>query len=220
MSFMSKDLILNQFGQPIVGITFSEAEANCAKLNGRLPTNKELEAARGELRLSTTLSWHFDSGNSVIERSLNFGFRCVWDDRAKIPDDIEAVEIPKPKKLLGYLAKEPIKDQFGLYLRAMTYSEAENIAEHLDAEIPSRRIYDALGDMKLESGLWCWSSEKDGPYCVLRGGGWSLDGQARLSAAGRFTLAPSHRFNVVGFRPFWSDLSKVPAGIELIKVEG
>jgi hypothetical protein len=217
---MSKDLILNQFGQPIVGITFLEAEANCAKLGGRLPTNKELEAARDELRLSTTLSWHFDSGNSVIERSLNFGFRCVWDDHTKIPENIEAVEIPKPKKLLGYLAKEPIKDQFGFYLRAMTYDEAVKISAHLGAEVPARQIYDALGNMKLESGLWCWSSETVGTTRVLRGGSWYSDAQESLSAAGRYTFAPSGRFYVFGFRPFWPDLSKVPAGIELIKVEG
>jgi hypothetical protein len=102
----------------------------------------------------------------------------------------------------------------------MTYAEAEEIAKQLGAEIPSSQVYDALGDIKLESGLWCWSSEKEGPYCVLRGGSWNFDDQESLSAAGRLTLAPSGRSNSFGFRPFWSDLSEVPAGIELIKVEG
>jgi formylglycine-generating enzyme required for sulfatase activity len=240
--WMSKDLICDpRFGTPVVGITLEEAAECCKHLGGRLPANEDFDVF-GDRKLYSSkpgvFSWCEpnsrdtnlragylgDNASSSSRRSHSFrdisiGFRCVWETRTAVPPDIEVIPVVSPKKL-GYLLKEPLKDQFGFYLRAMTLAEAEKIAKQLGAEVPSRQVYDALGDMKLKSGLWCWSTEKVGANCVLRGGSWYYGGQESLSAAGRSAFAPSYRSFVFGFRPFWTEKSAVPLqyGDSLIEV--
>lgn len=177
MAYISKGLICDYFGNPITGVTRTQARENCKKLGGRLPTLADVNLlAPDTFRSTPGMYFWLDNpaqpGNDCFpfirptdttynafflfqnKRDPYLGFCCVWESLNDIPKDlnIHVVEVPKPKKVLGYLAKEPFK-AFGVYLRGLTYGEAEAVARQLDAEVPTSQVYDALGDTPLLSGL-------------------------------------------------------------------
>lgn len=72
-------------------------------------------------------------------------------------------------------------------IRSVNYGEAEWIARALNGELPSKEVFDALGDTKLANynePVWSWTTELEGAKRVLRGGGWRVGNQGNLTAAG------------------------------------
>lgn len=148
-------------------------------------------------------------GQAPTMRALDVGFRCVWDSPDKVPPGIETIEVPEKLVTLGHITLEPLRLRASsgagaviCYLRALTFAEADMLAASAGGQIPSKEVYDALGDATLPSGLWSWSTEVTSTGLrVVRAGAVSggLFGRAAMKAS----TTEGHRCEDTGVRVFW-----------------
>jgi formylglycine-generating enzyme required for sulfatase activity len=106
-------------------------------------------------------------------------------------------------------------------IRAVTFDEAVTICRKLGGSLPSKADFDVLGGMVLDNvkdPVWTWSTEAAEKMRVLRGGSWDNGSQDALSAAVRYTIAPSRRHDNIGFRCVWVLKRDIPKGIEVIEI--
>jgi len=151
-------------------------------------------------------------GQWPATRALDTGFRCVWDSPDMVPPGIETIDVPDKLVTLGYITLEPLRLRASsgaviCYLRALTFTEAEMLAHNAGGQIPSKEIYDALGDIALPSGMWSWSTEvRPTGLRVLRAG--SSRGEMSSKASTRVEVHEDfgqcvHTSVNTGVRVFW-----------------